>query len=64
MLVVTDDLGLAAVLYSTLEKGMSEFDCVPHESGALEEDFRLDGVQNDKDVLPGYFRVALGEIRN
>lgn len=54
----------SAVLHSTLEEGMSQFDCVPQDSGALEKDFRPDGVPNDKEVLPGYFGVALGTITN
>lgn len=33
-------------------------------SGALEKDLRLDGVQNDKEVLAGYFGVVIGKVTN
>lgn len=53
-----------AVLHCTSVEGVSEFDSIPQDSEALEKDFRLDGVQNDKEVLAGHFRVVIGKVTN
>ena len=45
-------------------EGVSESDSIPQDSEALEEDFRLDGVQNDKEVLAGHFRAVIGKVTN